>query len=154
MEDKSGLALELIQADEGVSWVRDQLVSSFAEGITQSAKERSSVTQSDFFLVEDSLPSRERNKREKYETSRPYEEAEKIELIQHALHEVFVTIPALQNEVVRALSEFGVKADYIEFSTPDEEQPSGNHHHRITMRQDHATDLAQRFDSFKEKLKS
>lgn len=155
MEDKSRLALELIRADEKVSWVRDQLASSFAEGITQSAKERSLASQNDFFLTDDNASSRERTKREKYETSRPYEEAEKVELIQHALHELFVTIPALQMEVTRSLLDLGAKTTDIEFSAPDEEErEEGNYTHHIVMEPERAADLIRRFDSFKERLTS
>jgi hypothetical protein len=47
--------------------------------------------------------TRERTKREKYQTSRPYEEKEKLELVRFAFQEVFVTIPSMQRASARAL---------------------------------------------------
>lgn len=156
MADKSRIALDLMRSDESVSWVSDQVAASFAEGIAQSAKDRGLVDPvSQFQLAEAEVTQRERTKREKYETSRPYEEPEKIQLIVHALHEVFVTIPAIQLAASGSLLELGAKAALIEFSAPDDEDNiERTSDHSVRMDTVTAGDLRQRYETFKEKLAS
>lgn len=164
MAETSRIALDLIRADEAISWVRDQFVASFSEGIAQSAKNRSltnapSPAGSQLQLAEAEVTQRERTKRgtkrEKYETSRPYEEPEKIELIAHGLHEVFVTIPAVQLAATRSLLDLGASSAGIEFSAPDEEENvKGAQNHSISMDDVTAEDLRRRFAMFKQKLES
>ena len=66
------------------------------------------------------LSSRERQKREKYETTRPYSSDEKIELLRSALRTLFIELPEIQVTAIDLLRSFGAKADHIEFVPPDE----------------------------------
>lgn len=156
MVDKSRMALDLMRSDATVSWVSDQVAASFAEGITQSAKDRGLLdTSSEFQLAQAEVTQRERTKREKYETSRPYEEPEKVELIAHALHELFVTIPAVQLAAAGSLLDLGAKTAAIEFSTPDDEENlERTPDHSVSMDQATAADLRHRYELFREKLAS
>ena len=88
MADTSRTAIDLLRSDPEIEWVEDHLFASYSEGTTQSAKELAVVDQIGYALAQDATARRERVKREKYETSRPYSEAEKIELLEFALRKV------------------------------------------------------------------
>jgi hypothetical protein len=144
------LVLELLQADERLSWVRDQLLASFGEGITQSAKDSAFDPVK---LPDADVMQRERTKREKYESSRPYDEAEKVALIEQALHEVFVTIPAMVLATTESLVKLGVEALVIEFSAPDEEEGvEAARVHVVEMDSSTAAELRHRLEVFKANL--
>jgi len=153
MFEKSRIALDLLRADERIWWVRDQLVTTFTEGIAQSAKDRAFEGFYDMQVNEGQFTQRERTKREKYETSRAYEEKEKIRLIQHALTEVYVTIPAIQLAATNGLKEMWEDLSLIEFSPPDdEEQEEASFPHAIEMNPELADDLSRRINNFNESL--
>ncbi|WP_121242998.1 hypothetical protein [Sulfurisoma sediminicola] len=152
MTDQSRAALDLLRLDEKLSWVSEQLVASFTEGITHSAKEETGLGQRNFLDSMDLTP-RERTKREKYEMSRPYDESEKMELIQFALKEIFVTLPSMQDATAKALRDLGSRASAIEFSAPDdEERPDGGYQRSLRDGAVDAEDLSERFAAFRERL--
>jgi hypothetical protein len=154
MDETSKGALDLLRKDDKIDWVLNHLISSFSEGIAQSAKERGNIDQFDFRLPEADITSKERTKREKYETSRPYEEPEKLELITFALHEVFVTLPEIQAATARSLIELGATSARIEFDAPDdEERAAGSYAVDVSPDKDNLEDLRRRFSAFAERLK-
>ncbi len=154
MDETSKAALDLIRRDDKVDWVLEQLISSFSEGIAQSAKERVAAVQADLEVAETQMTSKERTKREKYETSRPYEEAEKIDLINFALHEVFVTLPEIQAATAKSLKDLGATSTRIEFTAPDdEERADGSYAVDVSLDRNNLEDLRQRFASFSKRLK-
>ena len=154
MDETSKAALDLIRRDDKVDWVLEQLISSFSEGIAQSAKERGTAVQADLQVAETQMTSKERTKREKYETSRPYEEAEKLDLINFALHEVFVTLPEIQAATAKSLKDLGATSTRIEFAAPDdEERADGSYAVDLSRDRNNLEDLRQRFSSFSERLK-
>ena len=99
MAETSRAALDVLRADEDIAWVATQLIASFTEGISDSATESWAVDEP----AAQSLTLREKTKRAKYETSRPFDEHEKLSLIRFALREVFVTLPAMQRAAAGAL---------------------------------------------------
>jgi hypothetical protein len=119
MNETSRAVLAALRSDRKVSWVAEQLVTSFSEGVTLSARE--SRDAGDDLMA---LTPREKTKRQKHGTSRPYYESEKIELIHFALREIFIALPSMQIASIKALREFGSLASSIEFATPDEEERS------------------------------
>lgn len=155
MEETSRNALDVFRSDQNVAWIADQLVTSFSEGIAHSAKDGEQVLQRDF-IESMGLSSREKTKREKYETSRPYEEHEKLALVKFALEEVFVTLPTMRMATEKALRELGTNATAIEFLAPDEEErPEGSYAQEFG-RDDkkRIEDLKQRLSQFSERLSS
>jgi hypothetical protein len=152
MEETSRAALDVLRSDKKIDWVVEQLIASFSEGIADSAKESSSLAQSQFVDAM-GLSTRERTKREKYETSRPYDENEKLELIRFALEEVFVTLPSMQNATAKIIKELGSPASSIEFIAPDEEgQPEGSYTRKIAESHISVEHLKQRLAAFFERL--
>ncbi len=152
MVETSRAALDVLRSDDKLAWVAEQLIASFSEGIAHSAKESTSVVQNEY--IEDmALTPREKTKREKYETSRPYDENEKLELIRFAFDEVFVTLPSMQNLSAKALHDFGSTASVIEFTTPDEEEPlEGSYTRDIAQNGMSVEDLRQRLEDFRNRL--
>lgn len=152
MEEISRAALEVLRSDQRISWIPDQLIVSFSEGIACSAKDTDGEAQRTIVDSMD-LSAREKTKREKYETTRPYNESEKLELVQFALQEIFVTLPSMQNAAARALKGFGSTAVAIEFTSPDEEEQAGGPH--IQELVDNAApvdELRRRLEAFRQRL--
>jgi hypothetical protein len=145
MSEISQLVLEVIRKDKAIAWIADELSASYSEGIAQSAKERPVSLQA-LSLTETDLITRERSKREKYETSRPYSEAEKLELVDFGLRQVFVAIPAMQDSIFKTLSKLGCNASRIEFVAPDEERVGLEH--SFTASPKSADELAQNVANF------
>lgn len=153
MDETSRSALDVIRLDPAMGWVAAQLVDSFTEGIAESAKERGVAIYSQAMDAEGETTRRERTKREKYETSRPYQEGEKLNLTQYALEQVFVVVPAIQLASSKALSGLGAPSTAIEFLAPDdEERPEGSYSRQGPPSPDEVADLKQRFEAFREKL--
>ena len=133
-----------------MSWVAAQLVDSFTEGIAESAKELYQRA----MVAEEGITRRDRIKREKYETSRPYGENEKVSLVQYALEQVFVVVPAIQAATSKALSDLGAPSTAIEFLAPDdEERPEGSYSRQAPPPPETVADLKQRLEAFLGKLR-
>jgi hypothetical protein len=154
MEDRIRDLLDAIRKDEQLSWVVEQLNASFAEGISQSAKDASSQALAEF-VAPGSLSTREKTKREKYETSRPYTEDEKLELTKFALKEVFLTLPAMKASTFELLRELGSTASSIEFTVPDEEErEEGSYAEATNPNRDSQQELSRRFTAFLGRISS
>ena len=154
MEEKSRELLDILRADQHAGWIVDHLVASFAEGISQSAKDADALVLNVGIDVSD-LSEREKVKREKYETSRPYSEAEKLELIRFALKELFQTLPAMATATTNGLRELGSTATSVEFSAPDEEERAeGSYERKLSLESDSQDDLRRRLDEFLQRLSS
>lgn len=148
MEDISRDLLDLMRRDERLSWIVEQLTSSYAEGISQSAKDSNSHVQNEFSDVQ-SLSTREKAKREKYETSRPYTNEEKLDLAKFALKEVFLTLPAMKASTFESLRELGSTASTIEFTVPDEEERTeGSYSEEINPNRVLQQELGRRINEF------
>jgi hypothetical protein len=127
MEKKVRELFDAMRADESVSWVVEQLSASFAEGVSESAKD-AVAQESAKSNAGGSRAKREKSGRENYETSRSYTDVEKLELAKFALKEVFLTLPAMTISTLERLRELGSTASSIEFRTPDEEGPEDGAH--------------------------
>lgn len=142
--------LDLLRRDEKIAWVVDHLLNSFAEGITESAKEKVVNSNPE---VDDKTEAREKTKRAKYETTRPYTDSEKIELISFAIQQVFEVIPAMQTAAAHALKEFDVNASVIEFAAPDSEERTDETYSRLLESYGPVErDLRSRYEKFKRAL--
>jgi len=151
--DTSRIAIDLLRSDTAVSWVADHLLASYAEGIAQSAKELVLTDQASYALAHDTTARREKVKREKYETSRPYSESERVALLEFALEQVFITLPAIQTSVAKALTDLGAKANTIEFSAPDEEERETHSYIlQLSARDANSADLRARLERFRTEL--
>lgn len=158
MEDVSRLVLEILRTDDRLSWVRDQVAATLAEGVVESAKSRDSgelVIYQEHQALSPAALRRERTKREKYETSRPYRESERIDLIERALKDVFLTVPALETGLLSGLRELGAAATIVEFLPPEEEESEASSSaHVISSSPDRRADLSDRVNRFVSRLRS
>lgn len=154
MEDRVRELLDAMRRDERLAWVVEQLNASFAEGISQSAKDASSQVFSDF-IAPAPLSTRDKTKREKYETSRPYTDDEKLELAKFALKEVFLTLPAMKASTFDSLRELGSTASSIEFTVPDEEErEEGSYAEATDSNRALQQELRRRFTEFLQRISS
>jgi hypothetical protein len=150
--DKVDLLLRLLREDGATAWVSDQVVSSFVQGVSMNVKDaQSDAGFGDFEPI--GLTNRERRQREKYETTRPYSEQEKLQLLDQALKTLFVVLPAIQIAGLRNLGEFDGGATEIKFVPPDEPE-LGRSEYTIELAStvERTTLLFENFRKFEEKL--
>lgn len=154
MDEKVDKLLVILRERDDTSWVADQIVQSFGQGISMNVKEASLDLQ--FSALEPvGLSTREKQKREKYETTRPYSDEEKTELLREALETLFVELPAIQVAGMAGLQELGSKATAIEFVPPDEpEQGRFEYTKRLDDVRAEQAALRTRFSEFEEDLRS
>lgn len=136
--------LDLIRADDRLAWVVEQLLATFAEGIAAKVADH----QVGFERYANELPIKDRNRREKYETSRPFTENEKFDLILNALQQVYKTLPDIQQEAFSKLRQLGSGAQVIQFVAPDEEERLEGSYTQVIARDSNKRDLANRLDTF------
>lgn len=122
--EKIDQLMNLMRNSENFSWVADQISSTFDQGISINAKEAQEDRQ--FSQLSYPLTIQETKKREKYETSRPYTDQEKLELLSKAITAVFEVLPAIQSNGIKTLKMFNENITRIEFLSPNntEQQPS------------------------------
>ena len=110
--------LSLLREGESTRWVADQLAQTFAQGLSMNVGEASTDLQ--FRSLEPAdLTTRDREKREKFETTRPYTDTEKKALLREALQMLFVALPAVQEAGIAELQKLGSTATLIEFIPPN-----------------------------------
>jgi len=150
--EKVDLVLRLLREDESTPWVADQVASSFAQGVSMNVKEALDDVQ--FFSLEpQGLTNREKQKREKYETTRPYTDDEKLLLLTEALKTLYVDLPAIQAAGLEGLQNFIADGTTIEFAPPDEpEEDRYGYTDDLKAATIRAEDLRKRFDQFKQEL--
>lgn len=149
-----GLVLDLLRERPEVGWVASQLQETLADGISMTV--RDSADDAVFMQLEPTdLSTRERQKREKYETTRPYTDEEASELIIGALKELFETLPAVQTAALERVRSLAGRDVAIEFFPPDEVE-RGEPAHRLTTENYAAyqQDLEIRLDKFLSELQS
>lgn len=122
--EKIDQLMGLMRNSEDFSWIADQLSSTFDQGVSIKAKEAQADRQFDQSSYRQT--TKEAKKREKYETSRPYSDQEKLELLSKAITAVFETLPAIQSNGIKTLKKFNESITRIEFFSPNstEQNPS------------------------------
>ncbi|MGP5323524.1 hypothetical protein [Vreelandella titanicae] len=130
MENIEDFLSELRQA-LATEWVADEIEETLSQGVSMNVKE--AVTDSRFFdlVPSQNLSAKERNKRQKYETSRPFTEEEKAEVILKALEVIYLDLPAIRKSAIENLNVFG-NIETISFSSADEELIEQNVVHEVT----------------------
>ena len=72
-----------------------------------------------------------RNKRQKYETSRPFTDEEKVEVILKAIEVIHLDLPAIRSSAIKNLNKFDFKFESIIFSPSDDELIKEENNHEI-----------------------
>lgn len=150
--EKIDLVMRLLREDEQTPWVAGQVASSFAQGVSMNVKEALSDAQ--FYSLEPSdLTNREKQKREKYETTRPYSDNEKLELLTEALDTLYIDLPAIQVAGIKSLLDLGAAGSTIEFAPPDEPE-QGRHGYTVDLKQVRKSQerLKKNFEEFRREL--
>lgn len=112
--------LQEILLDPNFSWVADQITETISQGVSMNAQEASSDSRF-FNLVEPAdITQRERNRRQKYETSRSYTEDEMVDVIRDALKKYFIDLPSVRMSAIENLKNVVGDVDSIAFSTSDD----------------------------------
>ena len=141
--------LRLMRESKDARWVAEQIEASFAQGISMSVK--NAIVDGRFFELEPAalLSKGEQRKREKYETTRPYTDVEKKELLIAALKAVFIDLPAIQSAGIKGLRDIGAGVGSIEFAPPDElEQGHSGYSRTLSEAQAQQVSLTERVEQF------
>jgi hypothetical protein len=131
--EKIELVMSLLREHDSTPWVADQVASSFGQGVSMNAKDALGDAQFEGLEPSD-LTAREKQKREKYETTRPYTDGEKLELLADALETLYVDLPAIQVAGLELLQGLGVTGTSIEFAPPDEPE-QGRHEYTVDLQE-------------------
>ena len=149
--EKVDLVMQLLRDKRETIWVAEQLSDTFAEGVLVELKD---IDQYDLmYAVPADITKRERAKRKKYGTTRPFTEQERLELLEHGLSRIFVEIPAIHESTFKKLKNINSSISEITFLPPDEgkeiETHTINHSDVIESRKN----LNSRYNKFLDELK-
>lgn len=143
------LILRLMRESDDARWIAEQIDASFAQGISLSAKE--AIVDGRFLELQPpmGLSKVEQRKREKYETTRPYTDSEKKDLVVAALKAVFVDLPSIHSAGMRGLREVGAAFTSVEFMPPAElEQGHSSYSRNLPETQAQESSLRERVEKF------
>lgn len=103
------------------SWVAGEVDETLSQGISMNVKD--AATDSKFYelLPSQNITEKERNKRQKYETSRVFTDDEKLEVILKAFEVIYLDLPAIRKSAIINLAEIDKKIEKITFSSAEEE---------------------------------
>ncbi|WDF99217.1 hypothetical protein PSR30_01210 [Pectobacterium carotovorum subsp. carotovorum] len=103
------------------SWVAGEVDETLSQGISMNVKD--AATDSKFYelLLSQNITTQERNKRQKYETSRAFTDDEKLEVILKAFEVIYLDLPAIRQSAIINLAEIGTNIEKITFSSAEEE---------------------------------
>ncbi len=106
--------IKLLRESESTAWVAEQIKYTLSQG--KSVTYKDAAKSKDFFKLESSdISNRDRKKRDSYETTRPYTEAEARELTVSALRSLFLDIPWFQLKAFMNLNDLGIDVGEIQF---------------------------------------
>ncbi|WP_054688215.1 hypothetical protein [Pantoea stewartii] len=135
MEDINDFIRELKDL-EGVNWIANELDETLSQGVLMSADDADKeLSYNRVFELSpfEELPAKERKKRTKYETTRPFTEEEKIDVIKNAFRVVFLDLPAVREAAMNNLRDFDNNIKTIVFSNSSEESSTKVEKHSIDI---------------------
>lgn len=114
--------LRELRASSKTRWIANDIDETLSEGVSMNVKD--AITDSNFFelLPSQDLPIQEKNKRKKYETSRPLNDEEKIQVILKAIEVTYLDLPAIQQSAIKNINELDGNIRSITFSSSDVEK--------------------------------
>lgn len=103
------------------SWVAGEVDETLSQGISMNVKD--AATDSKFYelLLSQNITTQERNKRQKYETSRAFTDDEKLGVILKAFEVIYLDLPAIRQSAIMNLAEINKNIETITFSSEEEE---------------------------------
>ena len=120
MENIDTFLRELKESSDS-RWIANEVDETLSEGISINVKEAAEDSKFDELVIFQNLPAQERNKRQKYETSRPFSDDEKLDVVIKAFEVVYVELPAIRKSAILNLTKFDSNIQTIVFSSSDEE---------------------------------
>lgn len=112
-------------------WIADEIDETLSQGVSMNVKDAAADSRFFELLPTQDLPAKERNKRQTYETSRPFTNEEKVDVILKALEVMYLDLPAIRSSAINNLKVFG-DIESITFSSVDGEFQEQEMAHKIT----------------------
>ncbi|MDG0799538.1 hypothetical protein [Pectobacterium polaris] len=103
------------------SWVAGEVDETLSQGISMNVKDAATDSKFYEFFLSQNISTQERNKRQKYETSRVFTDDEKLEVILKAFEVIYLDLPAIRQSAIMNLSEIDTNIEKITFSSAEEE---------------------------------
>ncbi|MGE6321003.1 hypothetical protein ACQKEF_12085 [Pseudomonas oryzihabitans] len=119
--DRAEDFIEEMRRSKIAHWVADQIEETLIQGISMNAKE--AIDDARFFQLRPSyeITTRERNKRQNYETTRPFSDDEKIDLIISAIESIYLELPKIRKSALDNIRELGIPIEKICFFSSEDE---------------------------------
>lgn len=157
MDQKIGHALRILSDEMQSTWVSDQVESSFEEGITERVSEQPKSAASSVATVAVGFrdAKKEQSKRESYETTRPYSTEEQLKLLEFALEQVFLALPAVRESASSQLRTLDPAIEAVEFLSDQDQAAAPGHRQELSSEDASPTsDLAESIQSFMQKVRA
>lgn len=114
-------------------WVANEIDETLSQGVSMNFKDAAEDSRFYELIPASNIPSQDKNKRQKYETSRPFTEDERIEVILKAFEVVYLDLPAIRDSAIRNLVEIDNNIESIVFSSADDDISNENNTHEISI---------------------
>jgi hypothetical protein len=116
--EKVDFIIKMLREKKDTLWVADQLSETFSEGVLMEIREMSQ--HEEFDLVPEGITKKEKIKRQKYGTTRPYSDREKLEILENGLRRTFLEIQEVQISTFERIKKFVPSILNIIFVSPDD----------------------------------
>ncbi|MEQ9914309.1 hypothetical protein [Pectobacterium polaris] len=103
------------------SWVAGEVDETLSQGISMNVKDAATDSKFHELLPSQNITAQERNKRQKYETSRAFTDDEKLGVILKAFEVIYLDLPAIRKSAIVNLAEINTNIETITFSSAEEE---------------------------------
>ena len=113
--------LRKLRENPATAWIADEIDETISQGVSMNVKDADK--DSSFFELAstEELSTKEKNKRQNYETSRPYTEEEKIDLALKTIKVMYLDLPAIRYSALNNFREFCDEVKSISFSSDEKE---------------------------------
>jgi hypothetical protein len=114
-------------------WVANEVDETLSQGVSMNFKDAAEDSRFYELMPASNIPAQDKNKRQKYETSRPFTEGEKIEVILKAFEVMYLDLPAIRESAIKNLSEIDNSIESIVFSSADDDISNEKNTHEINI---------------------
>lgn len=133
--DRAEEFIEEMRQSKTTEWIADEIEETLVQGISMNAKE--ALNDAGFFQLKRSneITTRDRNRRQNYETSRPFSEDEKTELIIKALKSIYLELPKIKLSALENIRDLEISATEIRFYSSEDEATNQHETLKITLKE-------------------
>lgn len=125
--------LRVLKESPSTRWVAHEVDETLSQGVSMNFKDAAEDSRFYELMPAINIPTQDKNKRQKYETSRPFTEDEKIEVILKAFEVMYLDLPAIRESAIKNLAEIDNGIKSIVFSSADDDISNEKNTHNINI---------------------